>query len=177
MNTTTPATGFVSLDERYEIERFLFKEARLFDQEKQRVWLDTMVDPSIRYRMSISEERFRNDSNRSSSVVYIYDEKMLHLDLRVRQFETGLQPMLDPPQVLRHVVSNIEAEYGDADGEYRVRSYCVVHRARREYEVSQSVFQKQDLLRRGDDGALRLVTRDIVLGQRVVTDKNLLYFV
>lgn len=168
----------VSGEERGEIERFLFREARLFDTERQRLWLQEMVDPEITYKLVIRQERFRNDKAASADRdVMVYDDTFPNLDLRIKQFETGKQPMLDPPQILLHAVSNIEAAPGAVKGTYHVRSYCTVHRTRREYERSTSIFEKNDVLARGADGRLRLRQRHITLGQRVVTDKNLLYFV
>ncbi len=168
----------VSLEEWYEIERFLMREARLFDGESQREWLREMVDPDITYQLVVRQERFRADKSAPADrEVMVYDERLANLDLRIKQFETGKQAMLDPPQVLIHVVSNIEAAPGETSSTYRVRSYCTVHRARREYERSSSVFEKNDVIVRAGDGRLRLRQRHITLGQRVVTDKNLLYFV
>jgi len=168
----------VSLQEWYEIELFLMREARLFDGERQREWLREMVDPDITYKLVVRQERFRSDKSAPADrEVMVYDERFADLDLRIKQFETGQQAMLDPPQVLIHAVSNIQAAPGDTTGAYWVRSYCTVHRARREYERSSSVFEKNDVLVRADDGRLRLRQRHITLGQRVVTDKNLLYFV
>jgi 3-phenylpropionate/cinnamic acid dioxygenase small subunit len=168
----------VSLEEWYEIERFLMREARWFDSERQRQWLRDMVHPDINYKLVVRQERFRSDKSAAADrEVLVYDDRFADLDLRIKQFETGKQAMLDPPQVLIRAVSNIEAAAGGAKGTYHVRSYCTVHRARREYERSISAFEKNDVIVRGDDGRLRLTQRHITLGQRVVTDKNLLYFI
>ena len=44
-----------------EICRFYYKEARLFNAQNYREWLETMVDRSIIYFLPIFEERYRRD--------------------------------------------------------------------------------------------------------------------
>lgn len=168
----------VPIELHHEIEQFLFREARLLDNEKLREWLDTMVSPDIRYQMVMREERFRKDKSPASArEVMPYDDDHAALDLRIRQYETGLQPMLDPPQRMRRFVTNIEAYHREAEGEYLVYSSGLAFRFRRLYEHEQTAFGRMDVLRRGRDGALRLVSRRIDLDERVVRNKNLLFFV
>lgn len=168
----------VSIELHHEIEQFLYREARLLDNEMLREWLDTMVSPDIRYQMVMHEERFRRDKSPAAArEVMPYDDDHAALDLRVRQFETGLQTMLDPPQRMRRVVTNIEAYHRDVEGEYLVYSNGIASRFRRLYEHEQTVFGRKDVLRKGQDGAFRLVSRRIDLDERVVCNKNLLFFV
>lgn len=168
----------VSIELHHEIEQFLYREARLLDGEMVREWLDTMVSPDIRYQMVMREERFRKDkSPPEAREIMPYDDDHAALDLRVRQFETGLQAMLDPPQRIRRAVTNIETYHCDGEGEYLVYSNGIVSRFRRLYEHEQAVFGRKDVLRRGQDGTLRLVSRRIDLDERVVRNKNLLFFV
>jgi 3-phenylpropionate/cinnamic acid dioxygenase small subunit len=167
----------VSAELHHEIEQFLYREARMLDGERLRDWLETVVDPQIRYQMVIREERFRKDrSSAGAKEVMPYDDDHKALDLRVRQFETGLQTMLDPPQRMRRVVVNIEAYHLDRQGEYLVLSYGMAFRFRRLYEHEQTVYAREDILRKGQDGGFRLLSRRIDLGERVVRNKNLLFF-
>ena len=178
MNELSATGEPVSIEILHEVEMLLRKEARLLDNEELRVWLDTIVDPEIRYQMVISEERFRNDrSEKRLKEVMPYDETYAELDLRVRQFESGLQHMGNPAQRMMRCISNVEAFLGGPNGELRVRSYCVVHRTRRLYENYMTPFIRNDRLRRDAGDSLRLIGRRVILGQRVVLDKNLLYFV
>jgi 3-phenylpropionate/cinnamic acid dioxygenase small subunit len=168
----------VSIDLHHEIEQFLYREARMLDGEMLREWLDTVIDREIRYQMVSCEERFRKDrSPPEGREVMPYDDDYAALDLRIRQFETGIQTMLDPPQRLRRVVTNIQAYHHDCEHEYVVLSYGVAYRFRRLREHEQTVFRRRDILRRGEDGGLRLVSRRIDLDERVVRNKNLLFFV
>ncbi len=167
----------VSIDLHHEIEQFLYREARMLDREMLREWLTTIVAPDIRYQMVICEERFRKDKSPAElREVMPYDDDFAALDLRVRQFETGLQTMLDPPQRMRRAVTNIEAYHRDKEGEYLVLSNGIASRFRRLYEHEQAVFGREDVLRKGHDGEFRLVSRRVALDERVIRNKNLLFF-
>ncbi len=167
----------VAIDLHREIGQFLYREARMLDREMLRQWLDTVVAPEIRYHMVICEERFRKDKSAAElREVVPYDDDNAALDLRVRQFESGLQTMLDPPQRMRRVVTNIAACHRDKESEYLVLSIGIASRFRRLYEHEQAVFGREDVLRRGQNGEFRLVSRRIDLDERVVRNKNLLFF-
>jgi len=84
--------------------------------------------------------------------------------------------MLDPAQRMFRVISNVEAFQGEREGEITALSYGTVSRYRRLYESERSVYGREDVLKRGDDGRLRLRSRRIELGERVVRNKNLLFF-
>jgi len=64
--------------------------------------------------------------------------------------------MLDPPERLRRFVSNVEAYHTDNDGEYLVLSYGNTTRFGRLYEQEQVIYGREDVLRRGQDGGLRI---------------------
>ncbi|MFC7050170.1 aromatic-ring-hydroxylating dioxygenase subunit beta [Emcibacter nanhaiensis] len=167
----------VSMEVHHEIQQFLYKEARFLDDEMMREWLTDMVDPEIRYQLVVRDERFRKDKSPDRErEVYLFDDDFTILDLRVKQFETGLQYMNDPAQRMIRVVSNVEAFHRDSDGEFEVHSYGIASRFRRQYEGERSVFRRKDVLRRADDGTLKLLSRRIELGERVVRNKNLLFF-
>jgi len=167
----------VSMEVHHEIAQFLYREARMLDNEQMRDWLGTMVDPAIRYQLVIRDERFRKDrASEEDREVMPFDDDYSILDMRIRQFETGLQTMMDPPQRMFRVVNNVEAFHCGSDGEYAVLSYGTVSRFRRQYEHENSVYGREDVLKRAEDGTLRLLSRRIQLGERVVRNKNLLFF-
>lgn len=167
----------VAIELHHEIEQFLFREARTLDSELLREWLDKMVDPGIRYRLTIRDERFRKDKSPiSEREIPVFDDDYSILDLRVRQFETGMQSMLDPAQRMFRVISNIAACHIENSNDYSVLSYGTASRFRRLYESERTVYRREDILRRDADGKLRLLARDIELGERVIRNKNLLFF-
>jgi len=167
----------VSIEVHHEIEQFFYREARMLDNEMLRDWLTTMVDPDISYRLVKRDERFSKDkSPEEARDVMPYDEDYNTLDLRVRHFETGLQTMMDPAQQMFRVITNVEAFHNDKEGEFTVLSYGSLSRFRRIYERERYVYGREDILRRGEDGKFRILSRRIELGGRVVR-KNLLLFV
>jgi 3-phenylpropionate/cinnamic acid dioxygenase small subunit len=167
----------VSIDQHHEIQQFLYREARMLDNEMLRDWLTTMVDPNIRYQLVMRDERFRKDKSPDEArEIMPFDDDYNILDMRVRQFETGLQTMMDPAQRMFRVISNVEAFHNDEEGEFSVLSYGVVSRFRRLYESERSLYRRKDVLKRGEGGELRLLSRHIELGERVVRSKNLLFF-
>ncbi|HMO68636.1 MAG TPA: aromatic-ring-hydroxylating dioxygenase subunit beta [Novosphingobium sp.] len=173
MSDTPP----VSLELHHEIEQFYFREARLLDDHALRAWLETIVDPAIRYQVVSREERFRKDRRPAEGgLLYINDENYDVLDMRVRQFESGLQSMLDPIQRLRRFVSNVSAFHAGQDGRYTVHAYGMVMRHRRLYEAEQVVYARRDTLQRDGNGALRVLARCVTLDERVLRNKNILFF-
>lgn len=89
----------VSREVRDEIERFLFREARLIDTEQEREWLETMVDPEIKYQVFSRQLRYRKDTRGSGDKeVYFFDDNYADLGHRIGLRETGTQWVADPPQ-------------------------------------------------------------------------------
>lgn len=173
----TPATPPVTRDIKDEIEQFLFREARLNDNEREREWLETMVDKDIRYQVFSRQLRYRKDTRGSGAKeVYFFDDDFAALSHRIGLRETGLQWVSDPPNRLRRIVGNIEAFDGDRPGDYRVFSNCMVSRHRMVYEHMQYIYGRADVLRRdASSGQLRLVQRQIDFDERFVRGKNLLF--
>jgi naphthalene 1,2-dioxygenase subunit beta len=158
-------------------ESFLFREARLLGTERQREWLTTMVHPDIRYTVFSRELHSRKDKRFTGpDKLYLFQDTYESLEIRVKQFETGLLWRADPPERLRHVVTNVEVYLGEREDEYIVHSNCLTVRNRRVYEESFFVFGREDVLRREANGALRLLRRTVDFDQRFVRGRNLLFF-
>lgn len=157
-----------------EVERFLYREARLLDTERLSDWLEQIVDPGIRYVVTSRELRYRKDHRYSAPpVVFIYDDDYAFLKARVDQFHSGMQWRVDPPERYRRLVTNIEVfETGKKD-EYAVRSNCLGVRSRRAYEIDQFVYCREDVVRRCPIGTLRLVQRRIDFDERSVAGRNM----
>ena len=168
----------VDLALHHEVSQFYFREARLLGNRQPRVWLETQVDPGVRYWLPILEYRFVKDQRPAPTPdePAIYNDDYKDLDSRIQRLETGLVWMEDPPSRLRYLVSNIEA-YHTADPAL-IATFCNVHayRSRRQREESSHFYGREDVLRRGADGQLQLLRRKITLDQRVVLDKNLYFF-
>jgi 3-phenylpropionate/cinnamic acid dioxygenase small subunit len=177
-------------DERQrEIERFLYREARLLDERRFREWLDLFTD-DVRYWMParttryaagtkalsvLDPERDRSDELSREGEMTLLDDSKATLTMRVARLETGLAWSEDPPSRTRHLVTNIEVEDGDREDEVRVYSAFLVHRNRLETEVDLFVGRREDVLRKVD-GFWRVAQRKIILDQNVLLSKNLSIF-
>jgi 3-phenylpropionate/cinnamic acid dioxygenase small subunit len=173
----------------HEIEQFLYREARLLDDRRFEAWLDLFTD-DVRYWMPVRTSRYprrsraiavldpdRYDEEELSKdgELGIFDETKETLGRRVARLDTGMAWAEDPPSRTRHLVSNVEVEPGDTEGEIRVYSNFVVYRTRAETEQDFYVGARRDTLRRVD-GAWRIARRTIILDQNVLLAKNVSIF-
>lgn len=172
----TEAPRMVAHDVLHEVEHFYFREARLFNGQRYREWLESMIDEKIHYWMPIFEDRLKNDRRPQPELLpAVFDEDYADLDDRIARLETGLVWTEDPPSRIRHLISNVEA-YEAGNGEIDAYSNFLVCRNRLETEETILVGGREDrLVRRG--GALKVLKRKILVPQRVVRDTNLYYFI
>jgi len=171
------AAAKVSEAVRTEGEAFLFLEARLLGTGQQRAWLSEMVHPEVVFQVSSRQLRSSKDKRYAQpEEVFHFDDDYGALDKRVAQTESGLQWRSDPPETLLYIVSNVEVFEDERPGDLRVYSNVLMIRDRRVYESDQFHYRRDDVLRRGEDGVLRLLSRSVVYGQRFVQGKNLLFF-
>ncbi|MBD7939946.1 aromatic-ring-hydroxylating dioxygenase subunit beta [Brevundimonas guildfordensis] len=165
----------VSHETYSEVCRFYYKEARLFSEQDYRQWLDAMVDKSIVYFLPIFEERYRRDRKAEPEFPpFIYNDDFSDLDQRIQQLETDLARRIDPAGRIRHLITNIEAFEGEAEGEISTYSNFLICRNRREREQTILVGGREDRLIKGPDG-LRIAYRMITIPQRVILDSDLYY--
>jgi 3-phenylpropionate/cinnamic acid dioxygenase small subunit len=172
-----------------EVERFLYREARLLDERRFAEWLTLLTDDvhywagarSNRYprrskAISILDPgRYVEDDIAGDDELAILDETRATLGMRVERLDTGMAWAEDPPSRTRHLVTNIEVEPGDAAGELKAFSNFIVYRTRAETEVDFYVGARRDLLRR-HEGELRLAARRVILDQNVLLAKNVSVF-
>jgi ethylbenzene dioxygenase subunit beta len=169
--------NMVPLEIYYEVQSFLFREARLLDEEQFRPWLALLTE-DIHYWLPIRENRFRKDRRPPPTPLdsaSVYNDDLADLTDRVARFETGLAWIEDPPARVRRLVANIEAETTDRDDELAVFSNILLYRNRRQDEEAWFVAARRDRLRRVD-GAWRLAKRHVVFDQHVILDENLSVF-
>lgn len=111
----------VDRETHHRIEQFLFREARLLDEERWDDWLALMTE-DIHYWMPTLENRRRADKagpygpDRGA----LYDDSLQDLTRRVTRFKQPSAWAEDPPTRHAHVISGVEAYEGERDGEYRV---------------------------------------------------------
>ena len=172
-----------------EVERFLYREARLLDERRFHEWLELLTD-DIRYWMGsrtnrypksskaiaiLDPDRYVEDDLTKEDELAILDETKQTLSQRVARLDTGMAWAEDPPSRTRHLISNIEVEPGDPEAELKVYSNFIVYRSRAETEQDFYVGARQDMLRR-IGGAWKIANRRIILDQNVLTAKNVSIF-
>jgi 3-phenylpropionate/cinnamic acid dioxygenase small subunit len=172
-----------------EVEQFLYREARLLDERRFHAWLEILTD-DVRYWMPgrstryperskaiviLDPDRYREEELRREDELAILDETKETLGRRIARLETGMAWAEDPPSRTRHLISNIEAEPGDAASELKVFSNFLVYRSRAETEQDFYVGARQDVLRQVDD-AWKIAYRKIILDQNVLLAKNVSIF-
>jgi 3-phenylpropionate/cinnamic acid dioxygenase small subunit len=172
-----------------EIERFLYREARLLDERRFHDWLGLLTD-DIHYWMGsrtnrypksskaiaiLDPQRYDEDDFTREDELAILDEDKTTLSARVARLDTGMAWAEDPPSRTRHLIANIEIESGDAETELKVYSNFIVYRSRSETEQDFYVGARRDVLRQVN-GAWRIASRKIVIDQNVLLAKNVSIF-
>jgi 3-phenylpropionate/cinnamic acid dioxygenase small subunit len=179
----------MSEDHFREIERFLYREARLLDERRFREWLALFTD-DIHYWMGqrttrylkiskaikgLDPDRHVEDDLPQEGGLALYDENLDTLERRIARLETGVAWSEDPPSRTRHLITNLEIEPGDSEPEVKVYANFMVYKSRAETEQDFFVGARRDVLRRVD-GAWKIARRKLILDQTVLLAKNISIF-
>lgn len=173
----------VSREELFEIEQFLYDEAWRLDERRFDDWLALFTEDA-RYWMPTRQAVAKAVVNASTEVreelagpgeLGWFEDTKLTLLARVMRLKGGIAWAEDPPSRTRRMISNVHAEPGPAQDEYRVRSYFMLHRTRHQLERETFVGCRNDVLRRVE-GALRIASREIILDETVLDSPNLSVF-
>jgi len=172
-----------------EVERFLYREARLLDERRFDEWLALLTDDihywaacrSNRYprhskALSILDSaRYVEDDMARADELAIFDETKETLNMRVRRLDTGMAWAEDPPSRTRHLVTNIEVAQELAPADFEVFSNFIVYRTRAETEQDFYVGARRDVLCR-TNGDWKIAARKVTLDQNVLLAKNVSVF-
>ncbi|MAS03096.1 MAG: 3-phenylpropionate dioxygenase [Ahrensia sp.] len=168
------SSPIVDRDLVLEIEQFLYREARLLDEERYDEWLALMAD-DIHYWMPGIQARRRDDKAEriSAQRMAYFDDDLDYLKKRVARANHPNAWGEDPPTRHFHMISNVEVVATDKENEWRVFSLIYNLRHRNEAEELRLTARRTDLIRRMPDGALKLARRLIILQQTVLQAKNI----
>lgn len=163
----------VDAETQRRIEQFLYREARLLDDERWDDWLALMAE-DIHYWMPTMENRRRADKLGAYAIDRgaLYNDNRLDLTRRVSRFKQPSAWAEDPPTRHAHVISGVEVYQGERAGEYVVHSSFVNYRSRVERDNDLLVGRREDLLRAVGD-SFQIVRRKILMTQSVLMAKNL----
>ncbi|MGW6359578.1 aromatic-ring-hydroxylating dioxygenase subunit beta [Streptomyces sp. NPDC055092] len=157
-----------------EVVEWMDTEAELLDAYREREWLEAMVSRDVVYQVPIRQTVERARGTGFVAGAFHLDETYGSLESRVARNETAYAWAEDPPSRIRHFVTGIRVAE-DADLVI-VRSNLLIYRTRQEQTQPQLLSgERQDQLRR-EDGALRLLRREVLLDLTVIGTHNLSIF-
>lgn len=157
-----------------EVTALLYREADLLDSYRFAEWLE-MLAPEISYRMPVRTSQFLTDGKGFDPKATFFDDDLESLTTRVKRLETEFAWAETPPSRTRHFISNTMLE-PDEEGEVRARSHFMVTRTRSDNGYQMFTGERQDTLRRGEDGGLVFAKRVILPDQTTITATNLSIF-
>lgn len=140
---------------REAAEAFLFREARLADENRYDEWLALWTDDAI-YWIPANADEYDPDEH----VSIIYDDRE-RLQDRIDRLKSGGAWSQEPKSRMRRLISNIEIEPVTENNELTVRSNFVLGELRRE---RQSIYFAHQIHRlRFTEGGLRMVGKTVLL--------------
>ncbi|EFL2338346.1 3-phenylpropionate/cinnamic acid dioxygenase subunit beta, partial [Escherichia coli] len=104
---------------------------------------------------------------------WIFNDTKDQLERRIARLETGMAWAEEPPSRTRHLISNCQISETDIPNVFAVRVNYLLYRAQKERDETFYVGTRFDKVRRLEDDNWRLLERDIVLDQAVITSHNL----
>jgi 3-phenylpropionate/cinnamic acid dioxygenase small subunit len=160
-------------DLQFQVERFLYREARLLDERKLTEWLDLLAE-DIHYFMPIRRNVKFGDwdlefSDPDREISY-FDEGKDILTGRVRQINTGVHWAEEPVSRFEHIITNVEIAQVEGDT-LMVNSKFHCYQNRLTDEVQTFVGRRYDLLRVDPETDFKLVKRTILIAQNVLLAK------
>ena len=159
----TPGPGL-----QYEIEQFLYREARLLDERHFHDWLDLFTE-DVRYwvpiRETVADLPDGIAADDAIAVAHIDDDRE-HLKMRVDRLDTRLAHAETPPSRTRRLIANIEIVALEGE-ELTVLSNFILYQARKEKSEFLMIGRREDRLRRSGDG-WRIARRKVVLEQTLL---------
>ena len=149
---------------QYEVEQFLYHEARLLDQRRFTEWLALFADDAS-YAMPLGDPDPRlaeSVEDRTALGLPAGDYDKAFLALIVQRLETSQTYAERPPSITRHLITNIQVEDGDTADEVSVRSCFAVFQTRPGRFEQTFYGERADRLRRVG-GEWRIARRVVML--------------
>lgn len=140
-----------------EVEQFVYREARLQDEQRYDEWEALWTDDGVYWVPANGDDI---DPEREMSIIF---DNRARIATRVKQLNTGKRHSQTPPSRLRRLVSNIELiepESGE-EGDIGVGANFLVYESR-ERGVTIWGGRSRYSLRRSEDG-LRMVRKTVLL--------------
>jgi 3-phenylpropionate/cinnamic acid dioxygenase small subunit len=156
-----------------QVERFLYREARLLDERKLDEWLDLLAEDLTYWmpmRRNIKFGDWDLEFTSADTEINWFDEGKDVLAGRIRQLNTGVHWPEEPVSRFEHLITNVEVVGVEGD-QIQVNSKFFCYQNRLQDEVNHFVGRREDLLRRDPDTRFKIVKRKIILAQTVMLPK------
>ena len=179
--------GASRMEQQHAIEQFYYREARMLDDRRFLAWLDLLTE-DVRYVIPTRHISLGDPAGRGADGFHpverelggpeeaaFREDRLPMLTVRARRALAPNAWAENPPARTRRFITNVEIEGGDAgDGadEVRVWSNFMLSYSRHGADNHLYSGQRQDRLRRSEDG-FRIAERRIVLDWNVVTAPTL----
>lgn len=159
------------------IQQFLYREARLLDEQRYDDWFEMMTD-DFTYWVPVPQSRYRRDKKPTYEPGRMahFDDTLAELKLRASRWKEKTAWSEDPPTRNIHYITNIEIEPAERAEDWLVRSVAISLRNRNEDEENWLGGRREDLIRQTPAG-LKLVRRWVFLTQTVLLSKNFNTFI
>jgi len=146
-----------------EIERLLYREARLLDSLRFHDWLELFTDDA-QYRMpSIETVQNVGRAYEADELHFGYFNDDKHgLALRVSQLDTGLRHAEVPPSLTERLITNVLVEPSDTSGEVDVYSNFQLFQVRHGRHETSFTGRREDRFRATEPG-WRIARRVVIL--------------
>lgn len=154
--------------DRLKVESFLYREARLMDENAYDEWLSLWTDDAL-YWVPCN----RDDSDPLREISAIYDDRT-RLQGRIDRLKSGVAYAQDPKSRMRRLISNIEIEDAD-NSELIVSSNFMLVELRRS---KQDLFAGRTIHRlRPEDDSFRICHKKVLLVNNDEVIDNLTFLV
>ena len=114
------ALGAAGAVDRHAVEAFVYREARLADENRYEEWLALWTDDAV-YWVPANGDDY--DPHHHLSIIY---DSRARLQDRVDRLKSGAAWAQEPKSRLRRLVSNIEIEPAQGEGDITVRSNLIL---------------------------------------------------
>lgn len=140
--------------DRLQVEKFIYHEARLMDENRYDEWLALWDDDALYWVPSN-----RDDIDPKREVSLIYDDRT-RLGTRIMRLNSGVAYAQDPKSRMRRLVSNIEIE-DSSDGVITASSNFFLAELRR---GKQDIFAGRTIHRlRPVNGSFKMASKKVLL--------------
>jgi benzoate/toluate 1,2-dioxygenase beta subunit len=154
--------------DRHQIENFLYREARLMDENAYDEWFALWTDDALYWVPANADDI---DPLRHVSIVY---EDKARLEDRIERLKSGVAYAQDPKSRMRRVISNIELEEGET-GEVIVYSNFNLTELRRS---QQRTFAGRTIHKlRPDGNSFKIAYKKVLLVNNDEVISNLTFLV